>query len=411
VTAVQPASLDPDNDRAEDGPPPPLRPSADRYADSSGTAAVFPEVRRIAVLRAGRLGDLVLALPAVRSLAAAYPDAEVTVLGAAPAELLRDRPGAPHHVVVLPPVPGVGVEPDVAVDDAAVDRAVHRLRAERFDLAVQLHGGGLHSNPFLLRLGAAHTVGSGTPDAPPLERQLDYTAHQHELLRALEVVALAGAAPVTLTPTVPVLPRDEAEAGTTLVRHGIRDADRLVVVHPGATDPRLRWPAERFADVTRRLLQDTDARVLLVGGSGEVELCDRIVALAGTGAGAVAATRVSSAAGRLSLSGLVGTLARADVVLADDSGPRHLAEAVGTPTVSVYWFGNLITAGPLLRARHRVHVSWTARCPVCGTDCTASGPGAVRCPHEVSFVADVEVEPVLDDVTALLGAGSGGAGP
>ena len=72
------------------------------------------------------------------------------------------------------------------------------MEHEEFDLAVQLHGGGRFSNPFLLRLGARHTVGSRTEDAAPLERTIPYTYYQHEPLRGLEVVGLAGAPPVWL---------------------------------------------------------------------------------------------------------------------------------------------------------------------------------------------------------------------
>jgi ADP-heptose:LPS heptosyltransferase len=99
---------------------------------------------------------------------------------------------------------------------------------------------------------------------------------------------------------------------------------------------------------------------------------------------------------------------RADVVVANDSGPRHLAAAVGTATASIYWFGNLINAGPLDRGRHRVQLSWTTQCPVCGRDCTQVGWTSPRCEHDVSFVADVPTAPVLADAMELLSASLSG---
>jgi ADP-heptose:LPS heptosyltransferase len=104
-------------------------------------------------------------------------------------------------------------------------------------------------------------------------------------------------------------------------------------------------------------------------------------------------------AGRLSLGGLAGLLRRSALVLGNDTGPLHLARAVGTPTVAVYWAGNLLNAGPAGRGRHRTPVSWTLDCPVCGA--STLGP---RCPHDPSFVASVTVEEVLRDAFDLLPA-------
>lgn len=95
-------------------------------------------------------------------------------------------------------------------------------------------------------------------------------------------------------------------------------------------------------------------------------------------------------------------LAEADVVLANDSGPRHLAQAVGTATVGIYWVGDALNAGPFGRSRHRVLLGWTTRCPVCGIDVTAVGWTAPRCAHDPSFVADVATADVLGEVDALL---------
>ncbi|VXB81825.1 Glycosyltransferase family 9 protein [Microbacterium sp. 8M] len=355
---------------------------------------LFEDVRRIAVLRGGGLGDVLFAVPAIQALRAAYPAAELTLLGTASAELLAARPGGVDRVRRLPAVPGITAPAGPAPADP-VASSVGALRAEHLDLAVQLHGGGRHSNPFLLELGARHTVGTRTPDAAPLERNLDYVYYQHEVLRALEVAGLAGAVPVALEPRL-ALSADERARGREACPPG-----PFVVLHPGATDPRRRWPLERFAAVARRLLDD-GVRVVLVGGGADAQLCHRLARLL-----ADRAAGVTDLAGRLDLPGLAGVLAAADVMLGNDSGPRHLAQAVGTRTASVYWFGNLVNAGPLGRGRHRVQLSWTTRCPVCGRDCTQVGWTAERCAHDDSFVADVDPEAVLSDVESLLDAARG----
>jgi ADP-heptose:LPS heptosyltransferase len=87
-------------------------------------------------------------------------------------------------------------------------------------------------------------------------------------------------------------------------------------------------------------------------------------------------------------------------MIGNDSGVRHLARALGTPTVGIFWIGNALTVGPLGRSRDRMLMSWTTHCPVCGRDCTHID--VPRCEHDVSFVADVTPAEVMDEVSEFL---------
>ena len=373
----------------------------------------FSDVSRIAVLRGGGLGDLMFALPAVAALKAAYPGASVTLLGTpVHAELLSQTVGPVDETVILPFSEGVRPGPE---DDAELEQFFAEMRARNFDLAVQLHGGGRYSNPFLLRLGARHTVGTRTPDASPLERTVPYLYYQHEPLRALEVAGFAGAPPRELEARLEPLPelrqqlaQDLALADGLALESDSAGDRRVLVIHPGATDARRRWPAERFAAVARRAADD-GFRVYVVGDSSEKELAEAVVELAveqspdGRAAVDPGAARpaVESLAGKLSLGELAALLAGSSVVVANDSGPRHLAQALGTPTVGVYWVGNTINAAPLGRSLHRIHMGWATRCEVCGVDITQVGWTASRCPHDESTVKAVEPSEVYEDVLQL----------
>jgi ADP-heptose:LPS heptosyltransferase len=101
--------------------------------------------------------------------------------------------------------------------------------------------------------------------------------------------------------------------------------------------------------------------------------------------------------GRLSLAGLAGLMARAHLVVSNDTGPLFLAEAVGTPSVGIYWLMNLAQDGPLFRTRHRYALATRVACPVCGLPQVD-----MRCAHDPSFVADVGVDDVLAPSLALL---------
>lgn len=347
----------------------------------------FKGVRRIAVLRGGGLGDLIFAMPAISALAATYPEAEITLLGTPVHHELAAVTESPvTNVRILPFADGVrpGIE-----DPGAIGAFFEQMRAMEFDLAVQVHGGGRYSNPFLLRLGARHTIGTRTPDAAHLERTIPYVYYQHEPLRALEVAGLAGAYPCDLEA------RLAPAAGICRKGHSTDDGGSApsVVIHPGATDPRRRWPAEKFVRLARSCAAD-GFRVHVVGDRSERLLAEEIAAGAGSGG-------VRSLAGSLDMGGLVAVLASASVVVGNDSGPRHLAQALGIPTVGIYWVGNVINAGALGRSLHRLQASWTTTCPTCGVDVTQVGWTAPRCLHDDSMVAGIPVEGVLDDVRSL----------
>jgi ADP-heptose:LPS heptosyltransferase len=355
------------------------------------TGELVRDVRRIAVLRATALGDFVFALPALDSLRAAYPEAEIVLLGRAwHATFLADRPGPVDRVIPLPR----GLPPDDAPPlPPAHERAVlDSLAEERFDVGVQLHGGGRNSNHVVRALGARVSAGTRTADAPSLDRSIPYEYFQHEIFRNLETVSLIGARPVTFEPHL-----ETTEADTVAARWQLRDVldlddpRPLIVIHPGATDGRRRWPAESFAAVADELAA-AGPRVVLTGTQPESGLVADVIARMRAPA--------ANAAGRLDLTALTGLLARADLVVSNDTGPLHLAEAVGRPTVGIYWCGNVINAGPPFRARRRVHMSWRLACPVCGTNCMEAS-----CSHRETFVADVPAADVVASATELLAAG------
>lgn len=346
------------------------------------------DVERIAVLRGNALGDLVVALPALESLRAAYPNAAITLLGRAHhAALLGSGRASPVDRVVSLPEGAIG---DEATTDPALDRPamLQWLADERFDLAIQMHGGGRNSNAFLRALGARVTAGSRTPDAPELDRWVPYEHYQWEVARYLEVVGLVGAPPVAIEPHLAVSPDDLDAVAAALPELG---TDAYVVLHPGATDPRRRWPVECFAEVGRHLAAAGE-RIVITGVASEAPLTAAL-----RDALRSETDEPPIVAEGLDLPALIGLLAEASVVVSNDTGPLHLAMAVGTPTVGIYWVGNLINAGPFTRRLHRPLVSWRVDCPVCG-----AGVRQPRCEHDPSFVDDVPVAAAIEAAGALL---------
>lgn len=338
------------------------------------------QVESIAVLRANGMGDYLMSEPALTALRTAAPQAAITLLGGEfAAAALVGRPGPVDEVVLVPYTPGLR-EPPVGQGYGSWDA----LRERHFDLALQLHGGGRNSSPALLGLKAGFTAGFRVFDAPALDLDLPYQFWQHEVFRHLDAVAALGAAARRVSPRFTVLESD------LLASRGLVE-EPFVVIHPGATDPRRRWPADRFAAVADALAV-RGAAVVVVGSGEEVEPV-------------VAASRSARGLPETGVPALVGLLSRARLLVGNDSGPRHLAEALGTPTVSVYWFGNMINYGPVSRRGHRTHISWTTTCPQCGRPLVGE-PFPPRCCDNVCCVSDVPVEAVMSTVDELYEAAS-----
>jgi ADP-heptose:LPS heptosyltransferase len=350
-------------------------------------------VRHIAVLRCNALGDYFMATPALAALHAAFPDAELTLLGGAwHAAFLTGRPGPVDRVVVVPSVPGLAGQPAGAPPEEALPEFLAEARAHRYDLAVQLHGGGAASNPLVRALGARWTVGLQAEGAAPLDATVPYRYYQPEVFRFLEVVGLVEAEGPPEYPELSLSAGERSAAAELLP-----DDAPWAALHAGAGDPRRRWPAERIAAVADGLAA-AGVRPVLVGSTADLA--------ASAAVGAAARTPVRDLTGRTDLGTLAAVLQRCAVVIANDSGPLHLARAVEAPTVGLFWCGNAINAAPTTRSRHRPLLSWVVHCPVCGVDTSTAGfphrPGE-GCAHRPSFLDQIPVVEVLDEALDLVG--------
>jgi ADP-heptose:LPS heptosyltransferase len=344
-----------------------------------------PEVRTIAVLRPNAVGDFMFALPALHALRASYPDAHIIYLGKQwHADFLRKRPGPIDEVLALPPYPGVGGAPDAGLDPEPALRVAHALRDRGIDMAIQMYGGGRYSNPFLKELGASLTVGTATRDAVRLDRTLAYGAHVNRRLELLQVVALVGAQPRLMQRELEATHEDRASAEEVLPA---TRGECIVVLHPGASDPRRRWPPDRFARVADALAR-RGAMIVISATAEERHLADAIVASM--------TRRAVNLAGILSLRALCGLLEQSAMILSNDTGPLHMALSLGKPGVGIFWLTNLIESGPLNQHLLRPALSLRVHCPVCGHDNRTS-----RCVHDDCFVDDISADTVEQEALEL----------
>lgn len=317
--------------------------------------ASLPPAPKIAVLKPGGLGDFLATTPALRSLKAARPDARITLIARHDLVAFCRRYAYLERVVACPPFPGVA---DGPAESPAARAALAALRAERFALAFQWAGDGRHSNRFIQALAPALSVGSRTPDAPPLDLWVPFTPYRHEIQRFLDQVALVGAPPVATVPDVPLQPRDLRELQALDGGRLLAALDRggTLGLNPCAADPLRRWPPERFAAVARALwATGRFQHLILVGGPGQAPQTAAVRALLGP-------LPVIDLTGCLSLGGLAALLARLDLFITNDGGPAHLATALAVPTVIVFGAGPPVRWCPPSWLWQRPVADWHAPC-------------------------------------------------
>lgn len=254
----------------------------------------------ILVLRALAIGDLLVAVPALRALRRAYPDHRL-VLATTPA--LAPLVGRTGGVDVLVPTP----------DPTAVPWS-----GPAPDVAVNLHGTGPQSHRALAALEPARRIGFCSPEAGPGWEGPGWdavaAAHPHERGRWCALLQAVG---IPADPGDLRLPTPAAPAGPA-----------PVLVHPGAAFGAKRWPADRFAAVAATL-DAPEHPVLITGSAAEHPLAVEVAERAG-----LTADRVL--AGSTDLGQLCDLVAGAALVVSGDTGIAHVASAYGTPSVVLF---------------------------------------------------------------------------
>ncbi|MFF1464103.1 glycosyltransferase family 9 protein [Streptomyces sp. NPDC058330] len=271
----------------------------------------------VLVVRLDSFGDVLLAGPAVR--AAAAQAAHLTVLcGPLGEPAARMLPGVDDVIVWRAPWEGVH-PPDV--EEADVPGLVAELRERSFDTALVLTS--FHQSPLpaalLLRLAGVGRIGADSVDHPG--RLLDVRHRRlpdrHEAEAALDTaLAMGFRLRAGDDGRLRVLPAPDTAA---LTGNG-----PYVVVHPGASAPARSWDAERHAEAVR-MLADAGHRVVVTGGPAEKALTRMV-----SGDDAV------DLGGRTGPRELAGVMRGADALVSANTGPAHLAAAVGTPVVSLF---------------------------------------------------------------------------
>ena len=334
-------------------------------------------------MRLRLIGDVVFTTPAIRALRRHYPHARIAyIVEEEAAPVVRHNPHVDEVIIASSPNSRGRFRADLAL--------IRRLRRERYDLAIDFHGGPRSS---LL------TWASGAPTRIGYEvtgRSWMYTTRvprprvlrsRHSVVSQWDVLLPLGIPAPDAETDQPQMPEDE-EAAAAVTRRladaGIGAHHPIIVLHVSAGNPFRRWPSASFIDLVCKLAEaDAKRRIILTSGPSDIGAASRI---ADAARGRLAAGHRDTVVrcGEFTLAELRSLIARASLYIGGDSGPLHVAGTTAVPVVGLY--------GPTLPARSQPYRSASlpsAAAEVHGLACRPCNqrhcePGDFRCLSGIS---------------------------
>ncbi len=315
--------------------------------------------RNILLIKPGAMGDLLQITPVLRVLKGKYPDARISLLvGNRPsADLFRHNPLV-HETIVF--------------DRRGEHRSFSalfglwlRLRRERYDLVLNFQRSNLKawllvSAAFPCRILVYHKAKGRVV---------------HAVVNHLETVAPLGIDPLSTDPRLEFVPGREAEqyAEEIFAGAGLR-GKTVVALNPGASFRIKCWPPRRFAQLGERLAHELGAGIILVGGGGERDLAEEICA--------GMTHSPLDLVGRTDLMQLGAVLKRCALLVSGDTGPMHMATAVGTPVIALFGAIDPERTGPVGEGHMIIRHGEIPCVPCVAKEC--ANPRVLACMEEIT---------------------------
>jgi heptosyltransferase I len=295
------------------------------------------QIKKILIIKPSALGDIVQAMPAACCLAKSFPDAQIHwFVRPECAALLENHPCI--HKIILFRRKELGkwwYKPDAF---AELVRLIKQLRQEKYDIVFDFQG-RFRSAIFAFFSGCKQRIGmTGTQEITGLFYTKKIAQSSTHLVGYfLDMVCSAGAKKTKCEFGLKPQPKAIAETQKILSGNKI-DTDNYACFVPSATVEAKKWPIENFAALAEKVNAKYRCSIVAIGTESEKPVAEKLKALA--------KTPVISLAGKTNIGQLIALLAGAKVVVSNDTGPAHIASALGVPMVLIFGFTNPSRVGP-----------------------------------------------------------------
>ena len=280
--------------------------------------------KNILIVRTDRIGDVVLTTPAIYALRNAYPSARISILVS---QLTVDLVDGNPHI------------DEIIVDDReglhkgllGYINLVRKIKSKHFDLAVVYHT-KKRTNLMCFLSGIPWRLGYkdkkfGYLLTMPVKDDR-HLGIKHEAQYCLDLLDTLGIESKLVDPYLPIHERNEVWVAQLLKKYNINEENKIIAIHPGASDPSKCWPVERFLELMENLNLNEAVRFIIIGSRN-------IEKIAGQMSAQVKVPPINLVA-KTSVGEMVSLLKRCDLLVSNDSGPVHIASALGTPVISIF---------------------------------------------------------------------------
>lgn len=296
-------------------------------------------IESLVIFRALQLGDMLCAVPALRALRTAFPDARITLVGLPWAAQFISRFN--RYVDDFAAFPGHPAFPEQSVREAQVPAFYEAMRSRNIDLAVQMHGSGQVSNGIVSAFGAKAVAGYAL--AEEKGRFLAYPESGAEPMRLLRLAEFIGATAMGTHLEFPLNVQDNSELNESGLNAGLVDGNYLCV-HPGARIRDKCWPPQRFAEVADRLADEFGIAVVLTGSAKEADLTAAV--------SSHMKNKAIDAAAPISIGAMAALMSRARLLICNDTGVSHIAAGLKLPSVVIFSKADMQRWAPLNQSLH-----------------------------------------------------------
>ena len=279
--------------------------------------------KRILITRTDRIGDVILSTPTIKAVRDFYPNAYIAVMV---------RPYTKDIVEGNP-----NVDELIVYDKYGAHRSfwnsikfANSLKRKEFDLAIILHPTN-RVNLITFAAGIPQRVGYNRKCGFLLTKKIKHEkqlGRKHELEYSLDVIRNLGIQPKDKSLFMPIKQESERYIDEIFKGNNLTVQEKTVVLHPGASCPSKRWPAERFAELANRLIEKHNFKIVVVSSKSDLKIANSVIK--------DIRYPVINLSGKTTISQLASLLKRCKLFISNDSGPVHISSAVGTPVISIF---------------------------------------------------------------------------
>lgn len=281
-------------------------------------------MKKILIVRTDRIGDVVLSTPMIAATRKAFPDAYIAVMVSPETkEIVTGNPNLNEVIILDKKLKHRGVFQTL--------RFATWLREKRFDSALILHSTA-RTNLLCFLACIPQRIGYKRRKLDfLLTSALEYTkrlGEKHEAEYSLDILRSIGVDAKMSPLSMPVEKGSEKRVTSLLLENGVRIGDRIIILHPGASHASKMWPEENFAKVADGLIGKFGAKIVLVSSAEQSAIGGKVKSLMKNDSVFLC--------GKTSLGDLAALFKKTSLFISNDSGPVHIACAIGTPVISIF---------------------------------------------------------------------------